>query len=426
MKFISNIFNEYNTVFQGVKRRETGALFRGDKAVWAIFFAMSLISILAVYSATSTIVYKYEDPTVAISRHVIHLLLGVALVLIIQYLPYRFFSSLVLLFIVSIGLLGATLLMGESVNGAQRWFQFAGFSLQPSELTKIALVGTLAFCLSRTTKQNEKFMQKVMTISIMTACGLIFTENLSTAALLFIVSFLMLFIGQASWRYMLLFLGSIFLIGVLFCLLFFLLPEDKQPQRMATWKARIERFLSSEELTTETENVQYVLVNGEKKPYILDDKNYQEMRARMAVANGYKLIGVPGSGVERDFLPQAYSDFIFSIIIEETGILGGLFVLSLYVFLLIRCGIIASKCPKRFPKYLVLGLSLTLVIQALVNMAVATGAFPVTGQPLPLISRGGSSTIITCVYFGIILACSTIKEDKPDTSVDEDVANVHY
>jgi len=138
------------------------------------------------------------------------------------------------------------------------------------------------------------------------------------------------------------------------------------------------------------------------------------------------VIGLPGSGVERDFLPQAYSDFIFAIIIEEIGFVGGLVVLVLYFFLLIRGGILASKCPKLFPKYLILGLTTMLVIQALMNMAVAVNLIPVTGQPLPLISRGGTSTIITCIYFGMILSCSNLKDEMPDASVDEDIANVAY
>ena len=203
------------------------------------------------------------------------------------------------------------------------------------------------------------------------------------------------------------------------------IPKDKLPDRFATWKARIERF-SSGKGTENSGEPKYVMVHGKKVQYEITDDNYQVSHGKMAIANGYKMVGLPGSGVERDFLPQAYSDFIFAIIIEETGLIGGLIVLSLYFFLLIRGGILASRCPKLFPKYLILGLTTMLVIQALMNMAVAVNIIPVTGQPLPLISRGGTSTIITCIYFGMILSCSNLKDESPDTTVDEDIANVAY
>ena len=185
------------------------------------------------------------------------------------------------------------------------------------------------------------------------------------------------------------------------------------PDRFATWQARIDRHSSAEEEGAE---------NGGE--YKITDENYQVSHAKIAIANG-KIIGLPGSGTERDFLPQAYSDFIFAIILEEMGLLGGLFTLLLYVALMIRAGILASKCEKLFPRYLLLGAALLITIQALANMAVAVNLIPVTGQPLPLISRGGTSTIITCVYFGIILACSNAKEDEHE-DVDESIANVDY
>lgn len=256
-------------------------------------------------------------------------------------------------------------------------------------------------------------------------CLLIVTENLSTAALLFSVCFIMMFIGQVQIRKLMMICAAIAMLGIIIVTAIEIIPKDKLPDRFETWKGRIERFSSNKGEET-FQNPQHITVDGKQVEYEINDDNYQVAHAKMAIANGYKIIGLPGSGVQRDFLPQAYSDFIFAIIIEEFGLIGGLVVLILYLFLLIRGGMLAGKCSKLFPKYLILGLTMMLVIQALMNMAVAVNIIPVTGQPLPLISRGGTSTIITCIYFGIILSCSNLKEELPDATVDEDIANVAY
>jgi len=309
--------------------------------------------------------------------------------------------------------------MGEDVNGAQRWLGVGAFTIQPSEFAKISAIGFVAFFLSKMKPDNEGWIFKTLIIGVGGLCLLIAPENLSTACLLFGVCFLMMFIGQVSMKK----LGMIALVGIAGVILLLgsltLLPDsvakEYLPDRLATWKNRIERH-SGEEKAMMNEDGSIA--------YKITDENYQVSHSKIAIANG-GIIGFPGSGTERDFLPQAYSDFIFAIILEETGLFGGLFVLLLYMALMFRCGILASKCEKKFPRYLILGSALILTIQALANMAVAVNLIPVTGQPLPLVSRGGTSTIITCAYFGIILACSSRINDEHE-DVDESIANVDF
>lgn len=394
-----------------------GKAFKGDKVIWCIFIALCLVSLLEVFSATSTIAYKQQSHWAPILRHATFLLLGFAVVMFLQRIPTRFFSLLILLLPVSMVLLVVTMFTGADVNGAQRWLGVGAFTIQPSEFAKIALIGFIAFFMSKTNKDNQGAMFKILIVGIGLTCVLIAPENLSTACLLFFVCFLMMFIGQVNLKK----LGLIILVCSTFLIIFVgsltLLPEtfaEKYfPDRMATWKSRIERHSGDDEVVNDDGTVEYKIT----------DENYQVSHAKIAIANG-GIFGLPGSGVERDFLPQAYSDFIFAIILEEMGLIGGLFVLMLYLALMIRCGVLASKCEKKFPRYLVLGASLMLTIQALANMAVAVNLIPVTGQPLPLISRGGTSTIITCAYFGIILACSSKFNDEDHEDVDESIANL--
>ncbi|GAB6010722.1 FtsW/RodA/SpoVE family cell cycle protein [Viscerimonas tarda] len=392
--------------------------FRGDKTIWCIFAALCFISLLEIFSATSTIVYKQQDQWGPILRHATFLLIGFGGVMFLQRIPTRYFSGLILILPLSWILLGLTFVMGENVNGAQRWLGVGAFSFQPSEIAKIAAIGFVAFFLSKVNAENEKKMFKIMIIGVVITCMIIFSENLSTAILLFMVCFLMMFIGQISWRR----LGAIVLVGSLAGLLLVgtlkIMPADVIknyfPDRFETWKNRIDRHTDASELNA---------AGGNVEEYNIED-NFQVTHAKIAIANG-GIIGLPGSGAERDFLPQAYSDFIFAIILEEMGLAGGLFVLLLYLALMFRVGILANKCKKLFPKYLLLGAGLILTIQALINMAVAVNLMPVTGQPLPLISRGGSSTVMTCIYFGIILACSNFKEEEHEDA-DEGIANVQY
>ncbi|GAB6119799.1 FtsW/RodA/SpoVE family cell cycle protein [Dysgonomonas termitidis] len=401
-----------------------GRAFKGDKVIWCIFIALCIISLLEVFSATSTIAYRQQSHWAPILRHAAFLLIGFAVVMFLQRVPTRFFSILLLGLPISAILLIFTMFMGQDVNGAQRWLGVGAFTIQPSEFAKISAIGFIAFFLSKMKPENESWVFKTLIIAIIIICALIAPENLSTACLLFAVCMLMLWIGQVSFgRLFKVALGGIVIGGVLFLSLT-LLPDkvvkDYLPERFTTWKNRLERHSGEQEGGS---------IHDRKEDgtiaYKITDDNYQVSHAKIAIANG-GVIGLPGSGVERDFLPQAYSDFIFAIVLEEMGLLGGLFVLLLYVALMIRCGVLASKCEKKFPRYLILGAGLILTIQALANMAVAVNLIPVTGQPLPLVSRGGTSTIITCAYFGIILACSSKLNDSDHEDVDESIANVDF
>lgn len=391
-------------------------MFKGDKVIWFIFIALCIISLLEVFSATSTIVYRQQSHWGPILRHFIFLLIGLGGVMTLQFIPPKYFSLLILGVPFSVVLLVITMFLGEDVNGAQRWLGIGAFTIQPSEIAKISLIGFVAFFLSRMKPENTNLIFKIVIIAISATCGCILTENLSTALLLGIVCFMMLIIGQVPWKK----IGLIVLVCVSALIILLLslsfLPDSILPGRFSTWKARIERH-------GEDSNV-VIGENGTTK-YEITDQNYQITHAKIAIANG-GIVGLPGSGVERDFLPQAYSDFIFAIILEEMGLIGGLFVLFLYLVLLIRAGILASKCDKKFPRYLILGSALMLGLQGFINMAVAVDLIPVTGQPLPLVSRGGTSTIITCIYFGIILSCSSsINNIEGHEDVDESIANIN-
>lgn len=373
-------------------------LFRGDRVIWIIFMFLSLISVIEVFSATSTIAYKNVYFWAPIMRHGTFLLGGFVLILLLHNIPCRFFPAFILLLPLSILMLIITPFIGVSANDAHRWLEIFGIQFQPSEFAKLASIVFIAFMLSKRGKFTEKQIFNYILIGVGSTCILIFPENFSTAIMLFGVCYLMMFIGQLSFK-RLLKLGLILVSvgGLLLCLMLFTPKSVEQylPDRLTTWKGRIERFMSPEEQATGADNA-----------FKVTDDNYQEVHAKIAIARGGLIGQMPGHGQQRDFLPQAYSDFIYAIIIEEMGFVGGMVVLLLYIILLVRVGMIAKKCDKFFPKFLVLGCGLLLVVQALANMAVAVDLIPVTGQPMPLVSRGGTSTMISCIYFGIILSVS--------------------
>lgn len=373
-------------------------LFRGDRVIWIIFMFLCLISVIEVFSATSTIAYKNVNFWAPIVRHASFILGGFVLILLLHNIPCRFFPIFILLLPVSILMLLITPFIGVSANDAHRWLEIFGVQFQPSEFAKLSSIVFIAFMLSKRNKFTESQIFKTILIGVGVTCLLILPENFSTAIMLFGVCFLMMFIGQLPLKSLLKLAGVLLVSGgVFFCLLLFT-PESVAkylPDRFSTWQGRIERFVSPAE-TEETSD-------GVLK---ITDDNYQVVHAKIAIAKGGIIGQMPGHGQQRDFLPQAYSDFIYAIIIEEMGFIGGMVVLLLYVILLIRVGMIARKCEKLFPKFLVLGCGLLLVVQALANMAVAVDLIPVTGQPMPLVSRGGTSTMISCIYFGIILSIS--------------------
>ncbi|MDD2247744.1 MULTISPECIES: FtsW/RodA/SpoVE family cell cycle protein [unclassified Proteiniphilum] len=370
-------------------------IFKGDKVIWVVFIILWMISLIEIFSATSTIVYRQQNQWDPILRHAMFLIGGVGVILLIHNIPYRFFSLLIFVLMGAIVLLILTPFIGKSINNADRWISIMGFTIQPSEIAKISLMGTIAFLLSKQNGTNDGILFKWMIGLMVVVCVIIAMDNLSTAVLLFGVCYLLMFIGNVKLLRLLKVAGTGIAAVLLFVLFLNIIPAswtDSGPlSRLGTWQNRISGF------------------GADKNPedegyYIITDDNYQVAHAKIAIANGGLLGVFPGNSTERDFLPQAYSDFIYAIIIEEMGLLGGIFVLLLYVVILIRAGMIARKTEKLFPKYLVLGSALMLSVQAFINMAVAVNLIPVTGQPLPLVSRGGTSTLITCAYFGLILS----------------------
>lgn len=379
-------------------------VFHGDKVVWVVFMLLLLVSVVEVFSAASMLTYGKPNYWGPIREHSTNLLLGCIVVYAAHLIPYRFYKAVPLVLVpVSVGMLIWVLVKGAVTNGAARWIDLGFITIQPSELAKVGVIIGTALILSRLQTENGAKENAMKWVLWMTGivCALIVSENLSTAVLLFGVVFLMMYVGRIPMKQ----LGKLVLVLSVAVALFaslLLLPYKTLESipgldRLTTWKARFERFFEASDPVPAAQ-------------FKITDENFQETHATMAIASS-KVIGRgPGNSVERDYLPQAYSDFIFAIIIEELGLLGGAFVVLLYIILLVRTAKIAQKCRSYFPAFLVMGCALMLVAQATINMMVAVGLFPVTGQPLPLISRGGTSTIINCGYIGMILSVSYYTE----------------
>jgi len=383
--------------------------FKGDPIIWTILLLLIAISAVEMYSASSTLAFRQSDYSSPVWRHILFLSGGFCVAFIVHMIPYKLFPiGGVLLLAFSLVLLVVTLVTGVSANNATRWLEIGGFQFQPSEFAKLAVIIILAVILGR--KQQEKQSAdeayKISIIILTVACIMIFPENFSTAFLLFFVGFLMMFFGRVSMKK----LGKTLGVIAGLCLLLYLIapyvPEVKPFHRLSTWRERVDQHFFDKSGKKELEK------------FIINDDNYQIAHAKIAVANSNGIGRGPGNSIERDFLPQAYSDFIYAIIIEETGLLGGFIVMLLYLILLFRAGVIANKCPSAFPALLVLGLTSMIVVQAFLNMAVAVGLAPVTGQPLPMISRGGTSIIITSIYFGIILSVSRYAREETQKQED--------
>ena len=372
-------------------------LFQGDLVIWAIYFWLCMISLIEVYSAGSSLSYKSGDFMAPLFKQAIFLGIGTAVVWVIHSIPCRFFKLGVFLYPISVFLLILTLIIGAKENDGARWLNF-GIKFQPSEIAKGALVLFVALILSfgQTEKGADKRAMKIILFATFVTCALIVTENLSTAGLLFATIFVMMFIGRVPTKQLGKIVGVCLLGVILLTTVVTILPkeqldESKVLHRASTWVDRLKDHTTDKKTMSDT-------------IYLRD--HAQEARAKIAIASSNMIGKMPGNSEQRDHLAQAYSDFIYAIIIEEMGVIGAVFVAFLYIILLFRAGRIASMCERNFPAYLTMGLAILLVIQAMVNMLVAVGLFPITGQPLPLISRGGTSTIINSVYFGMILSVS--------------------
>lgn len=410
-----------------MNNKTIGNIFKGDKVIWMIFFFLCMISIIEVYSASSSLTYKTGNYMAPVIRHIGLLGLGLLTMICMLKVKCKFFKIVTPFMLgLSFILLLWVLVAGQSTNGASRWISLAGINFQPSEIAKGAVVLAVAQILSamQTEHGAEKRAFKYILIVSGIFVALIGLENLSTAMLLCFTILCMMIIGRVPMRQIGKLVGTA-LIAI--CIIFASImivgkdkgdtakPEnsltekvvqdekeetgvvDKLFHRADTWKARIDKWTSSKTIAPEDVDL---------------DKDAQVAHANIAIASSNIAGNGPGNSVERDFLSQAYSDFIYAIIIEEMGIEGAILVALLYIFLLFRAGRIANRCENNFPAFLCMGLAILLVIQALFNMLVAVGLAPVTGQPLPLISRGGTSTVINCLYLGIILSISRTAKKK--------------
>lgn len=385
-------------------------LFKGDKVIWIIFLCLCMISIVEVFSAASTLTYKTGDHWGPITQHTVILLVGVVIVWIFHKVNYRYFRTFSLFLVPgSIVLLFLVTLMTR-VNGAARWMSIFGIQFQPSEFGKMAVIISVASILASNQDEDGSNNRAFKLIMLITApiCLLIAPENLSTAVMLFGVVFIMMFIGKIPFKTLAALGGGIMAVVLLVgCLAFFIPNISNLPKmhRLSTWKSRVVGFVAPKE-------------NVPAAKFDID-KDAQIAHANIAIATSNVVGKMPGNSVQRDFLSQAFSDFIFAIIIEELGLGGGIFVVALYIWLLIRVGRIAQKAKGSFATFLVMGIGLLLVSQAIVNMCVAVGLIPVTGQPLPLISKGGTSTIINCIYIGMVLSVSRHIEIQEKKGLDE-------
>ena len=365
---------------------------RGDKVIWVIIFFLSMISLLVVYSSTGTLAYKVKGGNT--SYFFIKQLILLGGCYMIMYVVHRihfkvYSSSANLVLIVSIGLLILAKFVGTNLNDASRWITIPGigFNFQPSELAKLALILHVSRTLSRYQSEEsckkEAFLRIIIPVGIV--CFLIFLDDFSTSVLLGGVCYLLMFIGRVAKKYL---LGSVGVVLGLIIMLIVLAPLLPSIGRVQTVRSRIVNFFDKDETNVN---------NGQ---------NYQVEQAKIAVVSGGVFGKGPGNSSQRNFLPHPYSDFIYAIILEEMGWIGGFVILIFYLFLMYRAGLIVRKCNRTFPALLVIGLALSIVFQALTNMAVSVNLIPVTGQPLPLVSMGGTSLIFTSAAFGMILSVS--------------------
>ncbi|MGI8893910.1 MAG: FtsW/RodA/SpoVE family cell cycle protein [Bacteroidia bacterium] len=367
---------------------------KGDRLIWLVVILLSLFSVLAVYSSTGTLAYRYQagNTEYYLFKHFIILVAGFLIMYLAHLVRYTYYSRIAQLgLLVAIPLLIFTLLSGTNINEASRWLTLpiVNLSFQTSDFAKLALLLFVARILSKKQENIKDFKSAFVPIilPIIIVCGLILPANLSTAAVLFATCIFLMFIGRINLKYIGILLGA----GLLMLSIFVtIMLQMEDTGRVGTWKKRIENFATGNE-----------------------EGNYQTQQAKIAVATGGLFGKGPGNSSQRNFLPHPYSDFIFAIVIEEYGMFGGAIIVFLYIVLFYRAIIIVKKNPRAFATLLAIGCSFSLVFQAMINMAVAVNLFPVTGQPLPLVSMGGTSIWFTSIAIGIILSVSRESETEP-------------
>ena len=394
-------------------------IFQGDRVIWIVIIILALISLMAVYSATGTYANaKYDGKnTYVLLNHAFRLVLGLGAVYAAHRLKYTYYSRLFqIAFWISIPLLAYTLFFGVNLNEAQRVVSILGVSFQSSDFAKIALIGYLAREL--TLKQNEirsfKSAFIPLVLPVVVVVGLIFPENFSTAGILLASCLVLLFVGRINMKYLLGILACALVLMSIYLVIVLNVAEDKG--RTGVWVQRMESFVekfkddedkSAEELAREA-----------------DAEEFQSIQSRIAIAGGGVIGKGPGRSTQRNYLPHPYSDFIFAIIVEEYGLVMGAFVVLLYLILLYRAIRIMVTIPQSFGGFVAFGLAFMMVMQAMVNIGVAVGMFPVTGQPLPFVSMGGTSILFTGCALGIILSVSKeldkTKERQDELATTED------
>ncbi|MCX6321932.1 MAG: FtsW/RodA/SpoVE family cell cycle protein [Bacteroidia bacterium] len=389
--------------------------FKGDRAIWGLVTLFMVYSLLSVYSSSVGVAFmKYGGNTTYFLRsQFLMLVLSLIIIVVVHYLPYRiYFSMAGLILIGAVGLLILTFAFGSRVNEATRWLVIpgTGFRLQTSDVAKVALVLYLARTLAKYQDKLNNFMlvTKYLLFPIAIVCGLILPENLSTALMIFGISMIIMFIGRVPFKFLLAYIGIAVMAVVLFAMVLTIVKKDN---RVQVWKNRIEHFFSGA---------------------VDEDGDYQSNQAKIAISTGGLFGKAPGKSTQRNMLPQSNSDFIFAIIIEEYGLLFGAIPLILaYMILLFRGITIAKKCETAFPAFLVMGLIVMIVVQAMLNMLVAVGLFPVTGQTLPMVSWGRTSVLMMSFSIGAILSVSRVvnarikNEELPEEEITDEGEKIY-
>lgn len=375
-----------------------------DRTFWALFLALIVVAIIALFSASSTLVYMHHSALGPIGQQMFFIILGIAAAFGIQFLPtYWVRIGGYALLVVSTLLVFSTMIPGNplvvTINGAARWIRIAGITFQPSELAKLSLIIVIADQLARirTEADKQKYFYRTLIIAAVVMLP-IMASNLSTAVLIGLIIFCLWILARIPWKYTLSVLGiAIVVLGLGYAIVEFGFVRPGRVmhgpfKRATTWVARIDRHFEHDDASK----------------YVLTDENIQEVYSSVAIARGgTSPVGVlPGNSKERDYLPLAFADYIFAIIVEESGIIGAFVLIFLYLAVLFRACNISSRYNDMPAMLMTMGLALMITCQALISMLVAVGLGPVTGQPLPLISRGGTSVLITSIYFGIMMAVS--------------------
>jgi cell division protein FtsW len=380
---------------------------KGDKTIWAIVAILAIFSFMPVYSASTNLVYVVGSGSTLghLVKHIVLLIMGFAIIYGVHKIPYRYFSGgSVLMLPIVIVLLVVTLMQGTTIAGANasRWIRIGGIGFQTSTLAGLVLMVYVARYLAKNKDRQINFKESVWQLWLPVAAilMLILPANFSTTAIIFVMILVLSFIGGYPLKYIGLIIGA----GILALSFFVLIAKafpDAMPNRVQTWQSRIENFSKSE-----------------------GKEAYQVEKAKIAIATG-GIVGVgPGKSVQKNFLPQSSSDFIYAIIVEEYGVLGGVLIVAIYFLLLFRIFVVVKKTTTIFGTLLVVGVGFPIIFQATINMAVAANLFPVTGQTLPLISSGGTSIWMTCFALGMILSVSASKQETEEDILDDNPLDI--